>query len=291
MDADGSVLGWLASLQDVTDEVLAKRELDVPQERLLFLAQHDPLTGLLNRATTIDRIDGAVVRHDRGGPPPAVLFCDLDGFKQIDDTLGHATGECVRSVHEHLSARTLAVPLDTTIGDGRMGLLHRKEEGPPVRRFQMRARLLSVGDDYWIEDEQGQRAFLVDGKALRVRDTWVLKDAAGNEVAEIKEKKLSIRDKITIHAGGREATVKKELVSIRDKFHVDVAGESDLTVKGNIVDHEYKIERDGDKIAEISKKWFRVRDTYGIEVEPGVDPVLMIAVTVAVDAMTDGPVD
>ena len=138
------------------------------------------------------------------------------------------------------------------------------------------------------EDEAGQKAFLVDGKAMRVRDTWILKDAAGNDVAEIKEKKLSVRDKIKIHVGEREATVKKELVSIRDKFHVDMPGDKDLTVKGNLVDHEYKIERDGEKIAEVSKKWFRVRDTYGIEVEPGVDPVMMIAITVAVDAMTDG---
>ena len=50
----------------------------------------------------------------------------------------------------------------------------------------MRQRLLSIGDDYWIEDEQGQRAFPVDGKALRVRQTFVLEDADGHEVAKIR---------------------------------------------------------------------------------------------------------
>ena len=39
-----------------------------------------------------------------------------------------------------------------------------------------------------------------------------------------------------------------------------------MEAKGNIVDHEYKIERGGDKVAEVSKRWFRVRDTYGIEI-------------------------
>ena len=106
-------------------------------------------------------------------------------------------------------------------------------------------------------------------------------------MATIREKKLSIRDAIKIElANGHEAVVKKEMVSIRDRFHVDVEDGEDLTVKGNIVDHEYEIERDGDKIAEISKKWFRIRDTYGVEVHDDADPALVLAVTVAVDALT-----
>ena len=167
-----------------------------------------------------------------------------------------------------------------------MGLLRHRDDGPPAQRFQMRERLLSVGDDYWIEDGAGNRVFLVDGKALRLRDTWILKDAGGADVAEIKERKLTVRDKMTIDLGGRSAHVTKRIVGIRDHFKVDVDGESDLKVHGNIVDHEYEIERDGDQVAEVSKKWFRVRDTYGVEIVDGVDPVLILAVTVAVDAMT-----
>ena len=73
---------------------------------------------------------------------------------------------------------------------------------------------------------------------------------------------------------------------LRDRFDIELADGAELKAKGNIVDHEYEIERDGDKVAEISKKWFRVRDTYGVEIEDGVDPVLILAVTVAVDAMS-----
>ena len=64
----------------------------------------------------------------------------------------------------------------------------------------MREKLLSIGDDYWIENDRGERAFKVDGKAFRVRETFVLEDAAGNEVARIQERKLSIRDKIADRA-------------------------------------------------------------------------------------------
>jgi uncharacterized protein YxjI len=164
-------------------------------------------------------------------------------------------------------------------------------DGQQRRRFQMRSDMFSIGDDYWIEDEHGNKAFKVNGKAARVRDTWVLEDPSGREVALIREKKLSIRDKIKIEFGDREAVVKKELISIRDKFQVDVENGPDLEVKGKIGDHEYKIERDGKKIAEISKKWFRVRDTYGVEVHHDVDSVLILCVTVAVDALSDAGID
>ncbi|MGZ5410422.1 MAG: LURP-one-related/scramblase family protein [Aeromicrobium sp.] len=149
----------------------------------------------------------------------------------------------------------------------------------------MREKLISVGDDYWIEDDAGSRAFKVNGKVARIRDSWVLEDLNGNEVASIRERKLSVRDAIKIEVGGLEATVKKAMIGLRDRFHVEIEHGKDLTVKGNIVDHDYEIERDGKKIAEVSKKWLRARDTYGVEVRDEADVVLVLAVTVAVDAL------
>ena len=168
-----------------------------------------------------------------------------------------------------------------------MGLLRRHDD-ENVRRFQMRQKMISIGDDYWIEDEHGERAFKVDGKAVRIRDTWSLEDASGREVATIREKKLSIRNSITIDFGDRQATVKKALVGIRDRFVVEVDGGPDLKIHGNIVDHEYEIERDGEKVAEISKKWFRVRDTYGVQLAQGQDVPLILAISVCVDQMARG---
>ena len=151
----------------------------------------------------------------------------------------------------------------------------------------MKERLIAIGDDYWIEGPGGQKAFKVDGKALRVRDTWVLEDPTGREVATIKERKLSIRDAITIELPGRKATVKKALVGIRERYHVEVDHGPDLKVHGNIVDHEYEIEiDDGPKVGEVSKKWFRVRDSYGVDVLDPQLTVLVLSVAVAVDSMS-----
>ena len=153
----------------------------------------------------------------------------------------------------------------------------------------MRQQLVSIGDDYWIEDDQGQRVYKINGKAMRIRDTLVLEDAGGRELFKIQEKKLHIRDTMQIEDGDGHtvATVKKALISpLRERFDVKVEDGEDLEVKGNIVDHEYKIERDGDKVAEVSKKWFRIADTYGIEVVQDQDPALILAVAAVVDTMT-----
>jgi uncharacterized protein YxjI len=151
----------------------------------------------------------------------------------------------------------------------------------------MRQRMLSIGDDYWIEDGEGHRAFRVNGKALRMRQTFVLEDAQGNEVAKIQERKLSIRDKMAIERGGESlATVHKALVGIRDRFSIDLEDGGELRAKGNFVDHEYEIDRDGTAVATVSKRWFRVRDTYGVEIEPGEDDALVLAIAVCVDALS-----
>jgi uncharacterized protein YxjI len=163
----------------------------------------------------------------------------------------------------------------------------RHQDQPGGERFVMREKLLAIGDDFWIENDQGERAYKVNGKAFRLRQTFVLEDVSGHEMARIQERKLSIRDKIAIERGGdTAATVHKALVGIRDRFAIDVEHGADMKAHGNIVDHEYEIEREGDTVATISKKWFRVRDSYGVDVAPGEDTALILAITVAIDSLT-----
>jgi uncharacterized protein YxjI len=167
-----------------------------------------------------------------------------------------------------------------------MGLLRGRHDGGGSK-YRMQEKVFSIGDDFWVEDEQGERAFKVNGKALRVRDTLVLEDPSGGELLSIQEKKVRVRDTMEIERGGHTvATVKKALVTpIRERFSIDVEGGEEMEAKGNVVDHEYTIERGGDHVAEVSKRWFRVRDTYGIEVAPGQDDALILAVAVCLDQM------
>jgi uncharacterized protein YxjI len=155
-------------------------------------------------------------------------------------------------------------------------------------RYQMRQRMLSIGDDYIIENDRGEHVFKLDGKALRVRKTILFEDMDGHELCKIQERMLHIRDSMEIEGpdGKRLAMVHKAMITpLRERWVVDLEDGPDLHAQGNFVDHEYTIERDGDKVAEVSKRWFRVRDTYGVEVAPGESDVLMLATTAVIDSM------
>ena len=152
----------------------------------------------------------------------------------------------------------------------------------------MQQKLIAFGKDFWIENEQGQKAFKVDGKALRVRDTLKFEDAHGNELCKIQEKKVRIKDTMEIEGadGHVMAKVKKAIISpVRDRWTVKIGGGPDLEIQGNILDHEYRIGEGRQKVGEVSKKWFRIRDSYGVEVAEGQNDVLILAVAVAVDMM------
>jgi uncharacterized protein YxjI len=154
--------------------------------------------------------------------------------------------------------------------------------------YQMRQKMASIGSDFWIENDHGQKVFKVDGKALRVRSTFVFEDAHGNELAKIQERKLRVKDSMEVEGphGENLAMVKKAVITpVRDRWVVKIKGGPDLEVKGNILDNEYTIGEGRDKVAEVSKKWFRVRDSYGVAIDPGQDDVILLAVAVCIDEM------
>jgi uncharacterized protein YxjI len=151
-------------------------------------------------------------------------------------------------------------------------------------RYRMVEKLVSFGDDFYIQNDHGERAFKVDGKALRVRDTLVFRDMQGNKVCKIQQRIALIRDSMEIEGpdSQRLAMVHKAMITpIRDRYVVKVGDGPDLEVQGNILDHEYRI----GNVATVSKKWFRLRDTYGVEVAPEQNDVLILAAAVCIDQM------
>jgi uncharacterized protein YxjI len=111
----------------------------------------------------------------------------------------------------------------------------------------------------------------------------------GNELAAIQEKVMHINDTYSIYRKGHVlATVKKALITpLRQRFDIHVAVGENMEVEGNIVDHEYEIHEGRNKKAEVSRKWFRVADTYGVDIVPGADDILILAITVVIDMMVD----
>ncbi|MEU6995820.1 LURP-one-related family protein [Streptomyces sp. NPDC046465] len=152
-------------------------------------------------------------------------------------------------------------------------------------RLLVRDRVLGIGDDYWIEDDQGRKVYLVDGKAMRLRDTFELKDMQGRVLIEIHAKLLALRDTMVIERAGEAlARVKRKRLSLlRNHYRVSLVDGTELDVSGKILDREFAIEYDGELLADISRRWFRVRETYGLQiVREDTDPALLLAVAVCV---------
>jgi uncharacterized protein YxjI len=160
--------------------------------------------------------------------------------------------------------------------------------GGDAQTYKMRDKIASIGDDFWIENQEGRKVFKVDGKMLRARDILRFEDAQGHTLVDMASKLVQVRDTVKLdRTGGKDAVIKKDVINIvADSMVMKVDGGAEYQIKGNLLDHEYEFYEGRDKVAEVSKKWFRVADTYGIQVAPGQDDILMIAATVAVDQLS-----
>ncbi|TSB18303.1 LURP-one-related/scramblase family protein [Streptomyces benahoarensis] len=161
---------------------------------------------------------------------------------------------------------------------------------PSTRTYLVHDRIFGIGDDYWIDDEHGHHAFLVDGKALRLRETFELKDTDGRALITLRKKMLSLRDAMTIERDDRPlATIRRKRLSLlRNHYRVELVDGTELDVSGKILDREFAVEYEGELLAEISRRWLTLRDSYGLKVvREDADPTLLIGVAVCVIRMAE----
>jgi uncharacterized protein YxjI len=155
-------------------------------------------------------------------------------------------------------------------------------------RYLVRERIFAIKDDFWVTDEQGNKAFFINAKILSLHHSLDLQDASGAKLATIKHRLLTFTDAMEIeHDGTRVATVHKAVFSpLHHKSIIDLAPESGggrLEAVGDIVDKNFEIRDGGQVLAQVSRAWFRIRDTYGVDVAPGQNDALMIAIAICLD--------
>jgi uncharacterized protein YxjI len=159
-------------------------------------------------------------------------------------------------------------------------------------RYVMKQKILSLTDQFTIKQEDGKDAFQIKGKLISLGKKLKLFDAQGKEVAQINQKLVALTPTYNIYCGDKlQARINKKIIKVlTDKFKVNMMdGSPDLEIKGNILDHEYTFFRGKDKIAESSKKWVTIRDTYSIDVNEGEDEVLILACAVVIDMIAHSP--
>lgn len=156
-------------------------------------------------------------------------------------------------------------------------------------RYQIRERFFHLGEDSEITDEQGRVVYQVDGKVFSLRSLLIVRDAGGKEVARVHRKLIALRPTYEISSGGQDlAEVRKKFFTpFHDEFTIDVPGPDDLEMDGDIFSHEYVIRRGDQTVATVSKRWISLTETYGVDVAPGQNDVLILATVLALDLAKD----
>lgn len=154
--------------------------------------------------------------------------------------------------------------------------------------YVIKERFFDVGDDFDITDDSGAVVLHVDGKVLSLRDKLVIEDPHGAEVASVHRQLIALRPTYQIEIGGEKAAeVRKKLFTpFREKFTIDLPGDDDLTMTGDLFDHEYTVERDGREVASVSKRWLSIRDSYAVKIDGNENHVLILAAVLALELAT-----
>src|SRR5215468_2623605 len=155
--------------------------------------------------------------------------------------------------------------------------------------YVIRERMFRLGEDSDITDEAGQPVLHVDGKVLSLHNRLILSDPAGREVGQVHRKIAALRPTYEISIDDKDvAEVRRHLFTpFGERFTIDVHGTGGMQISGDLLSHEFTIERDGQMVATISKRWLTVTASYAVEVAPGEDDVLILASVLALDLAID----
>lgn len=150
-------------------------------------------------------------------------------------------------------------------------------------RYQINQKILSFGDNFTIRDEYGAERFYVKGKVFALGDKLRIYSEEGIEKAYIEQKLFKLLPEYSIYVEGQYAAkVKKEFTFFRPRFQIDsIAGQ--YTIDGDFFGYDFRIKRNGRIIATISKKFFAIRDSYGVEIADDENQVLILAFIIIID--------
>lgn len=151
-------------------------------------------------------------------------------------------------------------------------------------RYVIREKFWGIGDDFYIANEHGEKVFFVDGTAFSWGSKLSFQDMQRNELAFISQKLISFRPRYEISTGGKRfAEVQKEFSWFKKKFTLDVPGPNDYSIDGSFWDHEYTFDRGGREVARVSKSFFSLSHTYGVDIVDGEDDIAILCTCIVID--------
>lgn len=151
-------------------------------------------------------------------------------------------------------------------------------------RFELSQKLMSIGTDFLVRDESGNDQFYFDGKVGRLRHTIEVIGPGKITMGTLTKNIGTFSPTYTLKSDKEIISViSKKLFTFRPSFVVKITDADPLLITGKMLEHEYRVFRGKDEIATVSKKWFRSKDTYGIDIEKPKDQLIVLSAVVVID--------
>lgn len=140
------------------------------------------------------------------------------------------------------------------------------------------------GNQFVIKDEHDNPAYRVVGKVFSWGDSLSFQDSTGVELARIEQRLFKLMPQYEIRINGQLfAEVLQEWSWFKKRFTLDVPGPNDYTITGSFWEYEFTFERQGETVAKVSKKYFTLGDTYGVDIFDDENQLAILSTVVVVD--------
>ncbi len=142
------------------------------------------------------------------------------------------------------------------------------------------SRLIQLREKYDVADENEQPIYQVKGTLVRIPKQVTISDMEGTQKALLTVKIVTLFPTLFVDIDGeRVATIRKKFSPIKPKYEVEGPG---LVVRGNILDMNFDVTKDGVLIGHVDKKWLTLRDIYALHVEEGQDEIMLLSIVLAI---------
>lgn len=179
-------------------------------------------------------------------------------------------------------------PIDGRVADAQQPLDNLIERNT---RYRMSADLVALGHDFPVLNDAGEHVFRFSGRAITNHDTIQIEDMRGRMLYSCPAHDARKTNRIVVvNSADTEigSVVRQPSSPLRDRFTIEVRNGPSLTIDGSITTHEFRIIGPSGLVAEISKRWFRARGSYGVEVTAPEDDALLLTAVVVLDQMIRG---
>ena len=151
-------------------------------------------------------------------------------------------------------------------------------------KLYIKEKVFSWGEKFFVKDALGEDKYTVEGPAFSIGKKLYIYDMFGRELAFIQQQLFTLMPRFLVTSGGSTVQVKKEMSLFSPRYTIEGLG---WEIQGNFWEHDYQIMQNGRPIITITKEWMTWGDSYELDIAPGADEIMALAVVLTIDCVQE----